>query len=74
MTREEIEQAVEEAGWDIDEGFSAHLLVGANSTVSILAHKWVWRTATILSLSSLTRRLATPIGLKKYPLPTKHRS
>ena len=44
MTREEIEQAMEEAGWDVDEGFSAYLLVGNNSTVSILAHQWVWNT------------------------------
>ena len=42
MTRDEIEQAMEAAGWQIDEGFSAHLLVGNNSIVSILAHKWVW--------------------------------
>ncbi len=42
MTRDEIEQAMEAAGWDVDEGFSSHLLVGNNSIVSILAHKWVW--------------------------------
>jgi len=44
MTREEIEQAIEEAGWRIDEGFSAHLRVGNDSTLSILAHRWVWGT------------------------------
>ena len=44
MTREEIEQAIEAAGWDIDEGFSSHLLVGNNTTVSILAHQWVWNS------------------------------
>jgi hypothetical protein len=42
MTRDEIEQAMEAASWDVDEGFSSHLLVGNNSIVSILAHKWVW--------------------------------
>ena len=42
MTREEIEQALEAAGWRVDEGFSAHLLVGNNHTISVLAHKWVW--------------------------------
>jgi hypothetical protein len=41
MTREEIEQAMEENGWDVDEGFSSHLLVGNNHTLSILAHEWV---------------------------------
>jgi len=42
MKREEIEQAIEAAGWRIDEGFSGQLLVGNDSTVSILAHRWVW--------------------------------
>ena len=42
MTPEEIEQPMEEAGWQIDVGFSAYLLVGNNSTLSILAHRWVW--------------------------------
>jgi hypothetical protein len=44
VTREEIEQAMEENGWDVDEGFSSHLLVGNNHTLSILAHEWVWNT------------------------------
>jgi len=44
MTREEIEQAIEAAGWRIDDGFSSQLLVGNDSTVSILAHQWVWGT------------------------------
>jgi hypothetical protein len=44
MTREEIEQAIEAAGWRIDEGFSSHLLVGNDTTLSILAHRWVWET------------------------------
>ena len=44
MRREEIEQAIQEAGWSIDEGFSGYLLVGNNHTVSILAHRWVWGT------------------------------
>ncbi len=42
MTREEIEQAIEGAGWRIDDGFSAYLLVGNNHHLSILAHRWVW--------------------------------
>ncbi|MBV9452598.1 MAG: hypothetical protein JOZ19_00530 [Rubrobacter sp.] len=43
-TREAIEQAIEAAGWRTDDGFSAHLLVGNDSTVSVLAHHWVWGT------------------------------
>jgi hypothetical protein len=44
MKREEIEQALEDAGWKVDEGFSAQLLVGNNHTLSVLAHQWVWDT------------------------------
>jgi hypothetical protein len=44
MTRDEIEQAMEAAGWRVDEGFSAHLLVGNNHTLSVLAHRWMWNT------------------------------
>jgi hypothetical protein len=44
MTRDEIEQALEACGWKVDEGFSAHLIVGNNHTLSVLAHQWVWET------------------------------
>jgi hypothetical protein len=44
MTRDEIEQALEAAGWKVDEGFSTHLIVGNNHTLSLLAHQWVWGT------------------------------
>ena len=44
MTREEIEQALEARGWRIDDGFSTHLIVGNNHTLSILAHQWVWES------------------------------
>jgi hypothetical protein len=44
MTRDEIEQALEAAGWKVDEGFSTHLIVGNNHTLSVLAHQWVWET------------------------------
>ena len=42
MNREEIEQAIKDAGWELDGGFSEHLLIGNDSTVSILAYRWVW--------------------------------
>ena len=41
-TREEIEQAIKDAGWRLDGGFAGDLLVGNDSTVSILAPRWVW--------------------------------
>ena len=43
MTPKQLEQALTEAGWQIDGGFSAYLLVGHDGyEVSILAHNWVW--------------------------------
>ena len=37
-----IEQALTEAGWQLDGGFSAYLIVGHDGyDVSILAHNWV---------------------------------
>ncbi len=42
MTREEIEQSFVDAGWELDGGFSEHLLVGEDGDLSILAPRWVW--------------------------------
>jgi hypothetical protein len=42
MTREAIEQAIKDAGWQLDGGFVEELLVGNDNTVSILAPRWVW--------------------------------
>ena len=44
MTRGEIEQDFVEAGWEIDGGFSDHLLIGEDGDLSILAPRWVWGT------------------------------
>lgn len=42
MSREEIERAMEEAGWKIDGGFVDHLIVGHDDVVSLLAYPWAW--------------------------------
>ena len=42
MTREEIEQGFVEAGWELDGGFSGHLVVGEASDLYLLAHRRVW--------------------------------
>ena len=42
MSREEIERAMEEAGWRLDAGFVDHLVVGHDSVVSLLAYPWTW--------------------------------
>jgi len=45
MTKEEIEQAFVDAGWQLDSGFAEHLVVGLdNDRLSILAHGWAWET------------------------------
>ncbi len=45
MTREEIEQAFVDAGWQLDNGFAEHLVIGRdNDRLSILAHSWTWQT------------------------------
>ena len=39
----QIEQTLTEAGWQIDGGFSAYLIVGHDGyDVSIIAHNWAW--------------------------------
>lgn len=42
MGREEIERAMEEAGWKLDAGFVDEIVVGHDGSVSILAYPWAW--------------------------------
>ncbi len=42
MTREEIEQALRDAGWELDGGFSEHMLIGHDTDLSVLVPRWVW--------------------------------
>jgi hypothetical protein len=42
MTREEIEQAIKDAGWEVEGGFLEEMLIGLNNTVSLLASRWAW--------------------------------
>ena len=42
MTKEDIEQALVEAGWKLDDGFSGHLTIGEDHYLSILAPRWTW--------------------------------
>ncbi|CAA9462933.1 MAG: hypothetical protein AVDCRST_MAG28-3615 [uncultured Rubrobacteraceae bacterium] len=46
MTPEQIEQALTQAGWRLDGGFSEYLIVGYDDHASILAHSWVWEKDT----------------------------
>ncbi len=42
MSRQEIERAMEEAGWRLDSGFAEHLIIGYDDHASILVPHWVW--------------------------------
>jgi hypothetical protein len=42
MTPEQIVQALTEAGWGLDGGFSEYQIIGHDDHISILAHSWVW--------------------------------
>ena len=46
MTPEQIGQALTQAGWRLDGGFSEYLIVGHDDHASIIAHSWVWEKNT----------------------------
>ena len=46
MTPEQIGQALTQAGWRLDGGFSEHLIVSHDDHASIIAHSWVWEKDT----------------------------
>ena len=49
IEREEIEQGFLNAGWEIDGGFSDHLVIGYDGDgISLLAHKEAWGTEITL--------------------------
>jgi hypothetical protein len=68
MTREEIEQSFVEAGWELDGGFSGHLVVGEDSNVSILAHRRVWGAKEpVFELSDTERNLTYWVNVIPTP-------
>ena len=42
MTRQEIERAIEEAGWRLDSGFADYLILGHDDRASIMSPRWAW--------------------------------
>ncbi len=47
MTPEQVGQALTQAGWRLDSGFSEYMIVGHdNDHASIIAHSWVWEKDT----------------------------
>ena len=43
-TRKEIERVIEEAGWELDDGFGGYLVIGEDHHLSILAYQGAWET------------------------------
>jgi hypothetical protein len=48
LTPEQTEQALTEAGWSLDGGFSDYFIVGHDDHASIIAHSWVWEQDTLV--------------------------
>ncbi len=68
MTREEIEQGFIDAGWELDGGFSEHLIIGENGDQSIVAHRWAWGSEDpVFELSSKERDLT--YWVREIPTP-----
>ena len=71
-SKEEIEQSFLEAGWELDGGFSGHLVVGEDSELSILAHSQAWACEDpMFELCDSKRNLV--YWVKGIPTPTKAR-
>jgi hypothetical protein len=63
MNPEHIEQALPESEWQVDGGFSAHLVVGHDGyDVSILAHNWVWEVEKPVFSSLAAMERTSPTG------------
>ena len=70
MTNEEIERSFVEAGWELDGGFSGHLVVGETSDLYLLAHKRIWGTnEPVFELSDTERNLT--YWVDEIPTPTE---
>jgi hypothetical protein len=70
VQREAIEQELEKAGWELDYGFSGHLLIGGAGDLSILVP---WRdghaaVAPQYELYDAHRNLACRVGMIPDPL------
>jgi hypothetical protein len=55
VEREAIEQEVMRTGWEVDYGFSGHLIIGNADDLSILTPSLDWRSAAP-SMNSTTPR------------------
>ena len=72
MIKEAIEQTLVTAGWEVDGGFSGHLLIGNAGDLSILTPWWAWRGADPeYELYDVQRNLVCQV--EAVPTPTQAR-
>ncbi len=72
MKKEAIDREVVRAGWDLDHGFSGHMIIGNAGNLSILALSQASRqgVAPEYELYDSQRNLVCPVGL----IPTPRRA
>jgi hypothetical protein len=72
VTKEEIEQRFVEAGWELDGGFSGHLVVGEDSDLYLLAHRRAWGAKEpVFELSDTERNLTYWVNVIPTPKEAK---
>ena len=72
MIREAIEQTLVSAGWEVDDGFSEHLVIGNTGDLSILILWWGRRDADPeYELYDAQRNLVCQVEAVPTPLEAK---
>jgi hypothetical protein len=69
VPREAIEQGLERAGWEMDHGFSGHMVIGNNGDLSILIPSQAWQGAVPeYELYDAQRNVVCRVGVIPTPL------
>ena len=69
MSRETIADELTRAGWEVDYGFSGHLLIGVAGELSLLIPWWSWRDFhSEYELYDVQRNLVCRVGEILSPL------
>jgi hypothetical protein len=69
VENEAIEQELARAGWEMDYGFSGHLIIGNAGDLSILAPPQAWWSATPeYELYDVQRNIACRVGVIPTPI------
>jgi signal transduction histidine kinase len=72
VEREAIEQEVMRTGWEVDYGFSGHLIIGNAEDLSILTPSQAWRSAAPeYELYDAQRHIACRVEMIPTPLQAR---